>query len=224
MCLNLEHYSAASHGIGWFVPREEAIARTEQIGKSEIRVSIEPFENWKLESRISLRLRPHWVVEAEYEFIFHDDYKCFLPLFSNYFVEPTEPFLRLGGKWVQPGLNDKEHRFWPKSADDAEAIKRAYLEGMDAARRKTRPIDPQVFDLPIMVTPVGNASYYVINIIEPRFCSNLSANRKYNAHDFSPIGKDCANGSSVSFKAWLVVREMQELDEALKVYSELVGD
>ena len=128
MCLNLEHYNASSHSDGRFVPRKRATTRIEATATGGIRTIVEPYEAWNVETEIALERREKWVFEATYSFSFNEEIRDFLPFFSNYFVEPTEPFMRFGDAWFQPRLSEREHRFWARSAEHAEVTRRVHHE------------------------------------------------------------------------------------------------
>ena len=105
--------------------------------------------------------------------------------------------------------------------------RRVYHDTADEAQAATiatvKPIDASFYDIPLMVTPVGDGNYYVINVIEPEHCSSLSANRRWKAHDFALFGSDFSRGDQISTKAWLVVRELSDLDDALETLRHLTG-
>jgi hypothetical protein len=123
MCMNLEHYYSRSCRGGRFVPRNKAKVHSEQITEDTVRIRIEPYENWRIQTTIDFQLLPGAIVEARYEFLFQMPFRGFEAFISNYFHSPEEPFLRLNGTWQHPKLTDREHRFWARGVKEAENIK-----------------------------------------------------------------------------------------------------
>jgi hypothetical protein len=229
MCLNLEHYFALGRDHGLFVPRYKASVHTHEEKDGSIQVEIEPFEEWKVRSTITYKLLPQRIIEARFEFSFDESYRGFEALISNYFLDATEPYLHLGGSWEQPRLTDGEHRCWPSDEGAAQRIAelQSYPSATQIQNQVELPIDSKSFDYPIMVTPVGNTGWCVINIVEPAMCVSLSANRKWKAHDFSLIGRDVAARESVSCRSWMAyypleLTDHQSLDAAIDLYHELM--
>ena len=221
MCMNLEHYYARAR-CGRFVPRKHADIESKRLGRHKFQISIAPCGDWLVTVSVTFRLLPKRIIHARYEFTFADDYPAFEAFVSNYFPEHTDPYLHLEGAWVQPTLRDREHRFWARSAEDAADL----ADGRHARPRQEAsdvalPVDEQCYDYPVMVTPVVDSAWYVVHCVQKTMCPSLSANRVWNAHDFSLVGKDVATGETVVCNAWMIYRKLKSLDDALKLYEQL---
>lgn len=225
MCMNLEHYFARS-GHGLFVPRLEAEVHSELISPDTVRVVIEPYESWRVRSTITYRLLPDCCIHAEYAFAFDQAYLDFRTLISNYFHEPTEPFLRVDGEWAQPSLGEKEHRTWPRDAESRQQLTASMATLDDAVGMpadQARPIDERCYEHPIMVTPIRDTGWSIVNVVQRDVCPSISANRRWNAHDFSLVGRDVAAGETVVCNAWMVYAKLESLDAALGLADRLAG-
>jgi len=220
MCLNVEHYYARSCRDGQFVPRYKADVSSERLGEDAVRIIIAPYGEWHVETVVTYRLLPERTVEARYVFSFGADYVGFEALISNYFHQPTEPYLHLGGRWVQPRLSEREHRFWVRGPVDAASIPELYGAG-DGINDVPLPIDPLPYDHPVMITPIGDTDWSVVNMVERKMCPSLSANRIWRAHDFSIVGHDVGKGQTVTCRAWMAYVELESMDEALSLLREL---
>ena len=223
MCLNLEHYYARSCRNGRFVPRYKAATHSELTGDGVVRITIEPFEGWQIRTTITFELLPEHTIQACYEFAFDSDFAGFEALISNYFHEPDEPYLHVGGEWRRPGLTDHEHRFWARGPKEVENIEAIYRRETTRQDDIDLPIDQEFYDYPVMITPIRETGWSVVNIIHPDHCPSISANRRWNAHDFSFWGRDVSKGQTITCKAWLACRKLESLDEALGLYEQLVG-
>ena len=221
MCLDVEHYYSLSCPRGRFVPRYEAEKSSERLGDDAVRIVIAPHKEWRVETQITYRVLPERIVEARYDFSFDADYLGFEAFISNYFHEADEPFLHLDGRWVQPRIGEKEHVFWARSAADAENTRRLHSE-VDSAHGMSRPVDPLYYDHPIMITPIRETGWAVVNMAERDKCSSLSANRRWRAHDLSLVGQDVARGQVVSCRAWMAYLRLESMDQALSLYRDLV--
>lgn len=219
MCLNVEHYLADNRPFGEFVPRHEANISAERTVDGEIQVSIDPTNEWRVSCKITFSVPTFRTIEATYEFTFHDDIAGFEAFISNYFHNPTPPFLSLDGQWVQPELTDSEHRFWIAEDGEQETIRDRYPTspmGLD------RTVSDALFDYPMMITPVPDSEATVVHIVEPEECATLSVNRTYNAHDFSLVGRDVSAGDSVTCRTWMIYSELDEPREAVDLYRRFV--
>jgi len=221
MCLNLEHYYARAMS-GRFVPRQKAEITGERVANDAVQIKIAPFEQWRVEAAITYTLLPAGVIEARFELSFDADYPRFEAFISNYFHEPTEPHIRVGGSWAQPKLGEREHRYWPRSTQDAADVGDGRLdEFYQTMADYACPVDPQCYDLPVMVTPIADSDWSIIHVIEPEQCASLSANRTWHAHDFSLFGRDVSKGETHVARAWMAYRQLDNLDQALELYTEL---
>lgn len=223
MCMNLEHYFASGK-LGLFVPRLKANARSELMSENSVRVCIDPYEDWRVRSSITYRLLPERCIQAEYVFAFEEAYQGFHALISNYFHEPTEPFLRLAGRWIQPSLGEKEHRNWPRDIEARELINatmKMLKEHPEVPADQARPVDDLCYEHPIMVSPIRDTGWSVAHIVERNACMSLSANRRWNAHDFSLVGRDVAAGDSIVCRAWMIYARLESLDAALELADRL---
>jgi hypothetical protein len=221
MCMNLEHYYCADGKDGFFVPRLKAETRTE-LGENTVTVHISPYGDWQVAATVAFQLDlARGGVSVTYTFEFAAAYRCFCFLISNYFLDPTEPHLRLGGDWVQPQLTDAEHRTWPRTPEDA-ADYAAILDQLERpAKQVAVPIDDCCYSEPILVTPIRDSSLSVINIFERRTCASVSANRCWSAHDATLTLGDVAAGERRTAHGWLFWRELANLDGALQIANEL---
>jgi|ETNmetMinimDraft_20_1059909.scaffolds.fasta_scaffold85248_1 hypothetical protein len=223
MCMNVEHYFVADR-TGLFVPRRHAPLHAAS-SDGNVRLRIEPHEDWRVETSVTYTLLDH-VIEAEFSFSFEADYRDFHALVSNYFHQPTEPWLPLGGEWVQPKLNDLEHRTWARDSQSAqmEAAKMELThQSGEVPQDMERPIDEQLYDHPVMVTPIGESGWSIVHAVEKEFCPSLSANRRWRAHDFSIIGKDVNAGDTVSCRAWMAYARLDHPQEALTLTRKWIG-
>jgi len=223
MCLNVEHYYARSCRDGRFVPRYRAETHSELLDESTVRIVIEPFEAWQVRTTVTYTVLDDGAVEARFHFAFLSDFEGFSGFISNYFHDPTEPHLHLGGEWVQPALTDREHRFWPRGPKEADNIAATHLREARREDDVDLPIDPLLYDYPLMVTPVAGSEWSIVNIVERERCSSLSANRKWNAHDFSLLGANVSEGQEVECRAWIECARLTSLDDALILYEERTG-
>jgi hypothetical protein len=223
MCLNLEHYYSRSCGNGRAVPRIKAKVQSERLDNDAVRVRIEPYESWELEATVTFRLLPRVIVEATYEFSFGRDFESFEVFVSNYFHDPVEPFIRVNGEWRQPRLSDREHRFWARGAREAQDIRSMYPVGIGPEDNIDLPIDDDRYEYPIMVTPIPGSQQSIVNIVEPSCCVSLSANRRWNAHDFSMGFGDVLEGQTAKGKAWLCCTTLTSHDEAIGLFEDLTG-
>lgn len=221
MCMNLEHYYSRSCREGLFVPRAKARVHTELL-EDGVRIHIDPFDRWLVETEVVLRVLDGPMIEACYTFSFLSRFEGFEALVSNYFLDPTEPFLHLGGEWRRPEVSEREHRFWPRGRREADNIAAIYPGELTPSDDIELTVDEEAYDHPIMVTPVRDTPTSIVNIVEPRYCSSLSANRRWNAHDFSLVAMDVDRGETVSCRAWLVCCELGSLDDAIGLQDQLV--
>ena len=44
-------------------------------------------------------------------------------LVSNYFHDPAEQYLHIGGRWVRPQLGEREHRYYVRCKKDADDLR-----------------------------------------------------------------------------------------------------
>lgn len=220
MCFNLEHYLADGEAFGEFVPRHEAAITAERVGSRSVRILIAPTDHWAVHTELTFSVHPDRTIEAEYEFTFDRDYDGFEAFVSNYFHSPEPPFIPLNGEWVQPDVGNSEHRFWTPDAGECYQIRNRYPEnpmGLEASFSEAS------LDHSLMVTPIPESSASVVHAIEQSECATLSANRQYNAHDFSLVGRDVSEGESVTCRAWMSYAELDELHEAFDFYDRLVN-
>jgi len=94
----------------------------------------------------------------------------------------------------------------------------------DLPKDAERPIDARCYDYPVMVSPIRDTGWNVVNIVEREVCPTLSANRRWNAHDFSLIGRDVAKGETVVCRAWMIYAELKSNDEAMDLAAKLTED
>ncbi|MFC1452418.1 hypothetical protein ACFLSJ_03630 [Verrucomicrobiota bacterium] len=221
MCLNLEHYCARSCSEGRFVPGKVAPMRTEQVGNS-VCLDIEPHGDWALRTTIQYQIRRDRIVEVFLAFAFHQAFKGFEASVSNYFLAPTEPFVAAGGGWRNRPLGENVHRFWARGRAQAANIAAVYPKEAEPDCGIEWQIDDEYFDFPIMITPITGSKYSVIIIADPLQCSSLSANRKWNAHDFSLVGRNVSRGETIACRAWIACRVLDSPDDAFRLYDELV--
>jgi len=222
MCMNLEHYYSPSAKGGLFAPRNKAPLAISRIDAAAVRIDIAEYGDWHVRCTITYRLLPECLIEAEYRFEFGAGYSHFEGFVSNYFHEPTLPWLRLGGRWQQARLDDPahEHRFWCRSQEDADAL-RAVLPARDAEYRElgqtdlAMPVDSAAYDEPVMVSPIRDTGWAVVHWVERDACPSLSANVRWRAHDFSLIGRDVTKGEKITCRAWMAYRNLANRDDAL---------
>jgi|GEM_PF-2471567 len=222
MCMNLEHYYSPSAKGGLFAPRNKAPLAIRRIDDRAVRIDVAEYENWRIRCTIIYRLLPECTIEAEYRFEFGAGCRQFEGFISNYFHEPTLPWLRLGGKWQQAKLDDPvhDHRFWCRSRDDAAALA-AVLPIRNAEYCELgqtdvgMPIDAATYDEPVMVSPIRDSGWAVVHWVERDACPSFSANVRWQAHDFSLIGRDVAPGEKITCRAWMAYRKLSKLDDAL---------
>lgn len=222
MCLNLEHYFAKDMS-GTFVPRFKATKCSELCQDGCVRIVVDPFEDWRLRSTITYTLLQN-CVQAEYTFTFERDYQEFHGLISNYFHEPTEPWIHVGGKWLQPKLTEKEHRTWARDVRTQDIVRgrMAMLnEQPDMPSDQARPVDEQLYDHPVLISAIGDSGWYIVHAVEREMCPSISANRRWNAHDFSLVGRDVAADETVVARAWMIYTRLKSLDDALQLASQL---
>lgn len=216
MCLNLEHYASRSCRNGRFVPRKLALVCTEKLNDASIRVQIAPYGDWRVRATIDFTVRPGVLIEARYKFHFEAAYQGFEAFISNYFNEPTEPYLHLNGVWDQPRLTDNEHRTWVRDAAAAENYRAAWLPDVPPNAEVTTPVDPTHYTQPVIVTPIAGSRQSIVNFAERADCPSVSANRRWNAHDLALVGRDVHAGETVVCRAWLWCATLQSLDDALQ--------
>ena len=224
MTLNLEHYYARDCRDGRFVPRVKASVESVYDEEEEIfRIEIAPFEEWRIHTTITYRLARNRTIEAVYRFAFERDFSGFEAFVSTYYHQPDEPYMYLDGEWKQPDLRDDEHRFFARGDREAENINAVYNREKDEANTVRLTIDPRRVPYPIMITPIRDTGYFVVNIVEPESWSSLSANRKWNAHDFSMFARDFKAGEIQTGRSWLTYCQLSSLDEAFDLYRNLTG-
>jgi hypothetical protein len=225
MCMNLEHYYARSERGGRFVPRYKAEVQSERTSAGVVIVRVGPCRNWNLDATISFRFVAEHVVEARYDFLFHEAYWDFEAFISNYFHAPAEPLIHLGGAWVRPRLGEREHRYWARNGQDARVLVDGRLDEFLAEMKGeySVPVDALRYDVPVMITPVGEAEAAVVHFVERAQCPSLSANRTWNAHDFSLIGGDVHKGETVTCRAWMAYMKLASPDEVIPLYEQLTG-
>ena len=222
-CLNLEHYYSRSGEDGRFVPRYKAPVHSEKIAEDTVRVQIQPYENWRLQATIDFQLLPGPVIAARYAFQFQASFRGFEAFISNYFHTGDEPFLHLNGQWQQPKLTDREHRFWARDAAAVGNIQALYLPVVTPGVEIEMPIDPAYYDSPVMVSPIAGSAQSIVNIVEREHCPSFSANRRWNAHDFSLIARDVAADETIVCRAWLCCTKLAALDDALRLAEKLTA-
>ena len=222
-CLNVEHYYSTSRAGGRFVPRKEAPLSIKRLDDTAMRVEIGPYEEWRVRVTVTYRLLPECVIEAEYLFAFDADFRDFNAFISNYFHNAWPPYLRLAGQWVKGRLNDPmEHRRWCRSAADRQRMIRAlpsYFQGWPpSGYDRLKSVDETPYSEPVIVTFIGTSGYAVINWMERENCPEISGNRRWNAHDFTLLGRDFKRGESVRCRAWMAYRKLdrKNLDDVLK--------
>ena len=74
-----------------------------------------------------------------------------------------------------------------------------------------------------MVSPIRDSGWSVVHVIERAQCPSISANRRWQAHDFSLLGRDVAAGETVSCRAWMIYARLNCLDDALKLADTVDG-
>ena len=84
------------------------------------------------------------------------------------------------------------------------------------------PIGPQCYDLPIMVTPIAESTWSVVHVIERACCASISANRRWNAHDFCLVGRDVRAGQTLTCRAWMCYEQLDSLDQTRELAERLV--
>ena len=226
MCLNLEHYFA--HALaGFFVPRKKAAVHSELRGDASVGVVVEPYGEWRVRPSIAYSFRSENTIEAECRFAFEADYRDFNALISNYFHEPTEPWVHVGGEWLQPAIGENEHRIWARD-DQSKKLMRRQMTGLHAApgipSEFARTLDERLYDYPVMVSPIRDSGWSIIHIVDRETCPSISANRRYHAHDFTLVGRDVASGETVTCRAWMVYEKLEVLDSALAIADQLRAD
>jgi hypothetical protein len=224
MCLNLEHYYSRSCREGRFVPRLKARTSSSLLGKDVVSIRIDPFQEWRVRTEITYTVLPGSLIEARYHFSFLSDFDGFEALVSNYFVVQTEPYIHIGGAWVRPSIAGREHRFWARGPDQADNIRAVYPTEVAPVENVDLKVDPSYYNYPIMVTEVRETGKSAVNMVEPGYCSSLSANRLWNAHDFSILAADVKEGEEISCRAWLAICNLKCLDEAIELYEKVVDE
>lgn len=221
LCLNLEHYLAADRGLGEFVPRAKATVEADRTAPETVEIAVEPHGEWPVRTTLELTPRGERTIEARYEFSFDEAVSGFEAFVSNYFHEPTPPLVHLDGGWVGPDLDDDEHRFWASDGAAGRRIRSLYPEPYMG-------LEPTVADAeltrPVMVTPVPDSEWSVVLAADPDGCASLSANRRFNAHDVSLVGRDVEAGETVSARVWLWLTDADDPDATLRRFEELVAD
>jgi hypothetical protein len=225
MCMNVEHYYARGRRGGRFVPRYKAEVETSQVGQDAVRVTIAPYQDWRVTTMATYRVIPDRTVEAVYEFVFEEDCGAFEALISNYFHEPTEPWVHAGGAWVRPQLGEREHRTWMRSEQDSRNYRDGRHEDFMAEVKNDYllSIDDKFYDYPVMVSEIGDSGWSIVHVIDRQVCPSISANRTWNAHDFSLVGRDVQKGETVVCRARMAYTRLGALDDALKLAEELTG-
>jgi hypothetical protein len=224
MCMNLEHYFAADK-LGLFVPRHKANVHSKVVGGRSVRVEIEPFEDWRLRTSITYTPVSEGAIRADYVFHFEESYKGFSALVSNYFHGSVEPWMHVGGNWIQPQIGRKEHRTWPRDAEAAKQAERRMKmlrQSSEAPKDLKCPVNKQFYDHPVIVSSIGQSGYSVVHAVERRRCPSISANRRWHAHDFSLIGQDVEKDEEIVCRAWMVYLKLNKLEEALKLANKLL--
>lgn len=223
MCMNVEHYYARDRHGGRFVPRYKAEVTAERMEENAVRITIAPFEDWLVTTNVVYRVLPERTIEATYEFTFGDDYGGFESLISNYFHEPTEPYVHSGGEWLKPELGDREHRTWMRGEQDLANFRDGRHEDFreESHDDYLLSVGDDFYDHPVMVSEIGDSGWSVVHVIEREVCASVSANRTWNAHDFSLVGRDVTKGQTVVCRAWMVYIELKSLDEALELAERL---
>jgi hypothetical protein len=175
MCLNLEHYYARACRGGRFVPRYKAQVSAERVAPDTVRLRIAPHGDWHVESVITYRVRPGCIIEATFEFAFGSDYGGFEALISNYFHEPDEPYLRLGGSWVKPSLGEREHRTFFRGPDDVRNFRDGRHEEFQAEVKNDYLISAHdgYYDEPVMISPIRDTGWSIVHVVERETCASL---------------------------------------------------
>jgi len=216
MCMNLEHYFCQDQ-LGLFVPRHKAPVQSKLVGDRSVRIDIGPYEDWRVHTTITYKLLPECTIRAEYVFRFEKAYRGFSALVSNYFHDSAEPWIHVGGIWMQPQLGRNEHRTWPRDAEAGKAAERR-MKMMSKAPETPKdlkcPIHDQFYDQPVIVSSIGDSGWSVVHVIEERRCPCLSANRRWHAHDFSLVGQDVKDGEEIVCRTWMVYVQLRKLEEA----------
>jgi len=224
MCMNLEHYFAADREGGWFVPRFKTVRHTKLIDNG-IQVDFEPYENWPVRSSIIYELLDSACISATYTFHFSDAIPAFEGFISNYFTTQDAPHVYVNGSWQQPALTDTEHRYLGRSMLDITTI-RDRLNVVGSPIPDAKPdltFDEQIYDRPIMISDVAGGQWQIIHIADPEHCPSLSYNRKWQAHDFSLIGRDVQAGETITCRAWMICTQLSSMDDAFKWYDQLLS-
>ena len=226
MSMNLEHYYSKSARGGRFVPRFKAEVQTERTADGTVIVRIAPYGNWSVSATVSYRFLPDRVIETRFEFDFGASYRDFEAFISNYFHSPMEPHVHTGGRWARPQLGGREHRYWTRDERDAQVVADGRLDEFLAEMKEPYevPVDPVRYDLPVLITPIGDSGWSVINVAERKTCPSLSANRTWNAHDFSLIGHDVEKGQRIVCRAWTIYSKLESLDDVIPLYERLTGE
>lgn len=80
------------------------------------------------------------------------------------------------------------------------------------------PVDRGYCTLPIFVVPAARVGWYTIVASDPHSTASISANRRWNACDFSLVGRDVGEGETCDCSAWIIYAELSAPAEAATVY------
>ena len=218
-CMNVEHYYSDDVAGGMFVPRKQAAVDVRRVGDERVCVDIPADDTWRVTTTVTYTLLPERTIAAEYAFAFEKPYAMFEAFLSNYFHDEAPPYLRIGEAWKQVEIAPLEHRYWMRSNEDAvrfaPSLKRREAELQTLVPDCDTPIDAETFDSPVMITPVGEDGWCVVHWFDAAECISLSANRRWQAHDFSFIGRDVAAGETVLCRGWMSYQKLKTFDAAL---------
>lgn len=218
MCLNLEHYLTKGR-FAHLVPRNQAPVKCQQLDAHSVLIEIEQIPDWPVAASITYRLRAEMTIEAEYELTFHGDLVGFEALVSNYFHEPTEPYVSLGNDWVQPRVTEREHRFIARStADIVNLIDGRYTSRGDIFDKDfCWTVELRNFSQPVMISPIRDTGWSVVHLFCREDCTSLSLNRAFHAHDLSFVGRDVAKGDTVRWQVRMIYVKLNHPAEALRL-------
>jgi len=201
------------------VPR----AGTRSIRKADDRtvvIEIAQGQGWQVAGKITCTFLPQCTIRADYEMEFDADYKDFNTLVSAYFHEATLPYLRIAGEWQQVALPDQmQHRFWCRSQQDLGDFRKA-LDAMNADYAGSGfpdliSVDDLTWEEPVMVNTTRNTGWAVAMWFDKNVRS-VSANVRWQAHDFSIGGFDVKKGESIMSTLYMAYRKIGNMDDLLK--------